>query len=106
MRKMVFFAVAAVAILFAGSAMAADGAALYASKCAMCHGKEGAGSAMGPAFKGSEFLKKTADADIKKVITAGRAVADKKYPKIAGAMPAQKVEGADLDAIVKYIKGL
>ena len=44
MRKLLLIATLAVMAVFIGSqAMAADGTKIYASKCAMCHGKAGDG---------------------------------------------------------------
>ncbi|MFZ3071877.1 MAG: cytochrome c [Thermodesulfobacteriota bacterium] len=107
MRKMIFVALFAAAAMFVGSqAMAAaDGGKLFASKCAMCHGKAGEGSAMAPALKGSEFVKGDAAA-VKATITNGRAGADKKYPKFSIAMPKFQFSAEELDAIVAQVKGL
>ena len=43
---------AALAMMMSTAAFAEDGAALYNSKCAMCHGADGAGK-MAPKIKGS-----------------------------------------------------
>ena len=107
MRKMILVALFAAAAMFVGSqAMAAaDGAKIFASKCAMCHGKAGEGSAMAPALKGNEFMKGDI-ALIKATITNGRAGADKKYPKFSIAMPKFTFTAEELDAVVGHIKGL
>jgi mono/diheme cytochrome c family protein len=107
MKKSIVKAFVLTAILgLSGSAFAADGAALYASKCTACHGANGVGAAMGPAFKGSEFIKTTADADIAAVITKGRSGADKKYKQFALGMPAQKLTDEEATAIVAHLKAL
>lgn len=96
----------AACMAFAGSAMAADGGALYKSKCLMCHGADGKGTAMGPAFKGSEFVKSSAEAAIAEVILKGREGAAKKHKNIALGMPAMKLSEGDVSALVAYLKSL
>lgn len=92
--------------VFTGSqAMAADGTKIYASKCAMCHGKAGEGSAMAPPHKGNPFIKGDT-AVIKALITNGRSGADKKYPKFAISMPKFQFSDEELDALVATLKGL
>ncbi len=102
-----FALVAAVVMVFAfsGSAVAADAAGTYKAKCAMCHGKAGEGTKMAPALKGSAFVGGDAAA-VKDVITNGRAGGDKKFKEFSMSMPKVALEGADLDAMVDYIKGL
>jgi mono/diheme cytochrome c family protein len=83
------------ALAFATVAAAADGAAVYKAKCAMCHGAAGEGTKMGGAVKG-----KTADA-AKKAVTAGvKAAAGKKEMKPV------KLEAADVDAVSAFVGGL
>src|SRR3972149_11499158 len=108
MRKMILVALFAAAAMFVGSqaVAAADGAKIFASKCAMCHGKAGEGSAMAPSLKESEFVKKSDAALVKATITNGRAGADKKYPKFSIAMPKFTFTVEELDAVVGHIKGL
>jgi mono/diheme cytochrome c family protein len=91
---------------FAGSVLAADGEALYKTKCLMCHGADGKGTAMGPAFKGSEFIKSSSDQAIAEVILKGREGAAKTYKNIALGMPAQKLSDEDSGALVAYLKSL
>jgi len=57
MRKFIIMAVAIVALAFAGQAMASDGASIFSTKCAMCHGQGGVGSTMAPTLKGNAFIK-------------------------------------------------
>src|SRR3990170_4200927 len=105
MRKLLLITTFAVMAVFIGSqAMAADGTKIYASKCAMSHGKAGEGSAMAPAHKGNPFLKGDAAA-IKAVITNGRSGADKKYPKFSISMPKFQLSAEELDALVAVLKG-
>ena len=86
--------------------MAGDAAAgkdVYSAKCKTCHGADGAGNAgMAKALKvefkhlGSAEVQKMSDADLKKVVTAGK---DKMKP-VAG------VAGADLDNLIAFIRSL
>ena len=84
---------------------AADGMKIFTSKCAMCHGKDGAGSAMAPTLKGNEFVKGDAQA-IKNTLTNGRAGTEKKYAKFSIAMPKFQFSAEELDALVAALKGL
>jgi cytochrome c5 len=75
---------------------AADGKAVYDTKCKMCHKADGSGM---PAMKmralGSAEVQAKADADLKKDITAG-----------TGKMKAQTVTAAQADDLVAYIRTL
>ena len=86
----------------ASSAFAADGAAIYKSKCAMCHGADGSassgmGKSMGLKPLGSPEVQKTSDADMTALVTNGK-----------GKMPASKGKLTDdeISAVVKYVKTL
>lgn len=106
MRKILGLAVLALGVAaFTGTAMAADGAAIYKAKCTPCHGADGAGTAMAPAFKGNAWLKGAADADVAAVITNGREGAAKKYKQFAIGMPKQKLSDDEVKAVVGTIKG-
>lgn len=82
---------------------AADtGPDLYKSKCAMCHGPDGAGqTAMGKTLKlrdlGSADVQKQSDAELKTIIDKGKA----KMPAFGG-----KLSSAQIDDLVKYIRSL
>ncbi len=107
MRKLIGIGILALGVAaFAVPAMAADGGALYKTKCAMCHGADGQGGAMGPAFKANAWLAGASDADVSTVITKGRAGDAKKYKNIAIAMPPQKLSDDELKSIVAHIKGM
>jgi cytochrome c6 len=80
--------VTALAALAVTTAAYADGASVYASKCAACHGKAGEGAKMAP----NAIAGMSADA-VKKAITEGK-----------GKMKPQKVE--DADAVAQYVAGL
>ncbi len=79
------------ALAFATSALDADGAALFKSKCAMCHGPDAHGGKMAP-MKIAGMSKDT----VKKTITEGK-----------GKMkPVSSVSGEDADAVATYVSGL
>jgi cytochrome c6 len=87
--------------LFADSA-AADGAAVYKSRCAMCHGADGAGqTGMGKSLKlrdlGSADVQKQTDVQLAKIVADGK-----------GKMPAykEKLAAAEIEAVVKFLRSL
>ncbi|MCC6503689.1 MAG: cytochrome c [Deltaproteobacteria bacterium] len=103
-----FFTIAAllaVCVGFSSQAMAADGGAIYKSKCLMCHGADGKGTAMGVALAGSEFIASSSDRVIAEVILKGREGDVKKYKNIALGMPAMKLSD-DTGALVVYLRSL
>ena len=108
MRNLVLAIVMAVAVSFTGTAIAADGAKVYKSKCASCHGKDGKGTAMAPAHAGSDYIKSASAADIKADVVNGRKGSAKKYKKFPIPMPPWKgkLTDAEIDAVVAYMKGL
>ena len=71
-----------------------DGAALYKSKCAMCHGANGEGKA---AMKTTAFKKDMTEADIVKIIESGK-----------GKMPAYKgkLSPDEITQVAKHVKSL
>lgn len=91
---------------FTGTALAADGAAIFKAKCVACHGNDGAGTAMAPAFKGNAFIKDSKAEDIAAVVKNGREGAAKKYKNFALAMPKQTLNDDEVKAVVDYLKGL
>lgn len=104
-----FFTIAALlatCVGFSSQAMAADGGAIYKSKCLMCHGADGKGTAMGVPFAGSEFVASSSDQAIAEVILKGREGDAKKYKNIALGMPAMKLSIEDTGALVVYLKSL
>ncbi|HAO94270.1 MAG: hypothetical protein A2X99_02575 [Deltaproteobacteria bacterium GWB2_55_19] len=94
------------ALLFGGASFAADGAAVYKARCAMCHGADGQGTAMAPAFKASDYMKTAKDAEIADAITNGREGAAKKYKQFASGMPKQTLSEDDVKAMIEYLKTL
>ncbi|GMR04471.1 MAG: hypothetical protein BMS9Abin23_0369 [Thermodesulfobacteriota bacterium] len=89
-----------------GTALAADGAAIYKTKCATCHGAKGQGAALGPALKGNEFIKSGSDGDITGVILKGRTGDERRYEKFSFGMPAQRLGDDDAREVVKYLRSL
>jgi len=86
----------------APSMFAADGAALYKSKCAMCHGPDGSGQTpMGKTLKlrnlGSAEVQKQTDAELVKWISDGKG----KMPAYKGKMSADEIT-----AVVAFIRTL
>lgn len=94
----------AVALAFSAPALAADGAAIFKSKCSACHGADGAGTAMAPAFKGNEFIKNSSETDIMQVLKNGRNGAEKKYKQFAIGMPKQTLNDDEAKAVIAQIK--
>jgi mono/diheme cytochrome c family protein len=90
----------------AGTAVAADGAAIYKSKCAMCHGADGQGTPMGNALKGNKFISSGSDKAITELILKGRSGAAKKYKQFPMAMPPQKLGDGDVSALISYLKSV
>jgi cytochrome c6 len=78
------------------SAQAQDASALYKSKCAMCHGADGA-KAAGHDFSSADVQKKS-DADLTAVITDGKAP---KMPKYGDKLKPEEIKG-----LVAYIRTL
>jgi cytochrome c6 len=84
------------------AAMAADGAALFKAKCAMCHGSDGSGNttmgkSMGLKDLGSADVQKLSDADLTGVVSKGKG----KMPAYAG-----KLSDDEIGAVVKYVRTL
>ena len=100
MRKL--FALCLLSVVIAGPAVLADGAATFKSKCAMCHGPDGAGqTTMGKNLKlkdlGSAEVQKLTDAELIKITTDGK-----------GKMPAYgaKLTADEIKAVVAHIRSL
>ena len=78
-----------------------DAAALFKSKCAMCHGPDGTGNTtmgqkLGVKSYKSPDIQKQSDADLKNAIANGK-----------GKMPAYKsLTPEQVDGLVKYIRQL
>jgi cytochrome c6 len=101
-RSLVVLLVIGLAMLTSSAAFGDDSAALFKSKCAMCHGPDGTGKTMmGEKLKipdlHSSDVQKKADADLKAIITKGK---DK--------MPGYdtKLSKEQIDGLVAYIRSL
>jgi len=85
----------------ASLAFADDAAATYKSKCAMCHGPDGKGSATGTKMGAHDFsspeVKAESDAQLTDVITKGKA----KMPAYGG-----KLKDTELKDLVTYVRSL
>ena len=97
MRKLTLCLVLCV---FALPLLAADGAAVYKSKCAMCHGADGAGQTpTGKSMKlkslSSEEVQKLTDAEMTKIVADGK-----------GKMPGykSKLSAEEIDLVVKFVR--
>jgi cytochrome c6 len=79
----------------------AQGADLFKSKCAACHGADGTGSATGKKMGAHDFttveVQKMSDAELNDVITNGK----NKMPKYADKLKPEEVKG-----LVAYIRTL
>ena len=78
-----------------------DSAALFKSKCAMCHGPDGTGNTtmgqkLGIKSYKSPDIQKQSDADLKNAITNGKG----KMPSYKSLTPEQ------VDGLVKYVREL
>jgi cytochrome c6 len=88
-------------IAVSSTAVAQDAAATYKAKCAMCHGPDGKGSAMGVKMGAHDFtsadVQKQTDAQLTETITKGK-----------GKMPAYdgKLKDTEIKDLVAYIRGL
>lgn len=105
MRKSLVVVLTLLVVALAIPAMAdsgPDGAAIFKSKCAMCHGADGKGqTSMGKSMKlrdlTSADVQKQTDAELTGIITNGKA----KMPAYKG-----KLSDADIKAVVVAIRDL
>ncbi len=101
LSRLLVFAILTTALL-ALPAAASDGAALYKSKCAMCHGPDGSGDTamgkkMGLRALGGAEVQKQSDADLTAIVDKGK----NKMPAYNG-----KLSADDIKALVGYIRTL
>ncbi|MEA2235317.1 MAG: cytochrome c6 [Thermoanaerobaculia bacterium] len=101
-RKLFAILTAAVIVIVPAALAAADGAATYKAKCAMCHGPDGSGATpMGKSMKlrdlRSPEVRKQTDAELAKITTDGK-----------GKMPAYKgkLTDAEISALVAHMRTL
>ncbi len=95
-KFIVLFVILAMAVSIALPAFAADGAATYKAKCAMCHGPEGQGK-VGPALKGVSL---SAD-QIAELLTKGNDAKKAPHKKAISGLSAD-----DAKAVAEYVKTL
>jgi cytochrome c553 len=93
---LVVLLVAAFLASVAMPAFAADGAAIYKTKCAMCHGPEGQGK-VGPAVKGTSLTA----AQITDLLTKGNDAKKVPHKKAVAGLSAD-----DAKAVADYVKTL
>jgi len=88
-------------VMVARPAMADDAAALYKSKCQVCHGPDGKGTAAGQKMGAKDFqspeVQKASDADLIKITKDGK----DKMPKYDGKLTDDQIKG-----LIKYIRTL
>jgi mono/diheme cytochrome c family protein len=89
-------------LALAGAAFAADGAATYKAKCAMCHGPNGdasSGMAKSVGLKplNSPDVQKASAADMTALVANGKG----KMPAFKGKLSDEEITG-----VVAYVKGL
>ncbi len=96
-----FATVLAVVLSLSLSAQAQGAADLFKAKCAMCHGPDGTGSAMGKKMGAHDFttaeVQKMSDAELTDAISNGK----NKMPKYADKLKPEEVKG-----LVAYIRTL
>ncbi len=100
MKKTVMFAVLfALVLSIAMPAMAADGAAIFKAKCAMCHGADGSKENPGMGVKplSGADVQKQSDADLTAAVTKGKG----KMPAYAG-----KLSDEEIKAVVAFVRTL
>lgn len=100
----VIISILALGLLLAAAVPAAaadDAEALYKSKCQMCHGPDGKGSAAGQKMGARDFhspeVAKESDADLIKVTKEGK----NKMPKFEGKLTDDQIKG-----LITFIRGL
>jgi cytochrome c6 len=88
-------------VTLARPAMADDAEALYKSKCQVCHGADGKGTAAGKKMGAKDFqspeVAKQSDADLIKITKDGKG----KMPKYDGKLTDDQIKG-----LIKYIRTL
>ena len=89
-------------LLISSPVLAADGAATFKTKCAMCHGPDGSGQTpmgkkLGIRALGSADVQKQTDAELGAIITKGK----EKMPSYDGKISAEEISG-----LVKFIRTL
>ena|SRR5215470_704372 len=98
--KLIISVIVSIVCASSGAAFGADAAALWAQKCASCHGKDGSGNtAMGKKLGVKDYTKNQSfsDAEAKNAITNGQG-------KMQGFKG--KLSDGDIKALVAYVRSL
>ncbi|MFZ0734307.1 MAG: cytochrome c [Candidatus Sulfotelmatobacter sp.] len=95
-KLIVLFILLTLVFSIAMPAFAADGAATYKAKCAMCHGPDGQGK-IGPALKGTSL----SGAQIADLLTKGDEAKKAPHKKAISGLSAD-----DAKAVAEYVKTL
>ncbi len=98
-KTIVILAMFALVLALAMPALAADGAATYKAKCAMCHGPDGSkeNPAMGIKALSGADVQKQSDAQLIETTTKGKG----KMPAYSG-----KLSDEEIKAVVAFIRTL
>lgn len=106
--KKVIVAVSVLTIFAFGSAsvMAMEAADIFKRKCSHCHGFNSEGiRGLTATLKGSQFVTKGSDAEVKATIQDGRIGTSKKFKKYPVIMyPVKDLTDSELDSLVRYLK--
>ncbi len=99
MKKTMIFAVL-LALAVPVSMFSADGAAMFKTKCAACHGPDGAGqTAVGKNLKVKDLrsadVQKLTDAELTKLLAEGK-----------GKMPKSNLSADDMKAVIGFVRSL
>jgi len=98
-KTMVVLAMIALVVSIAMPAFAADGAATFKAKCAMCHGADGTkeNPGMGVKSLAGADVQKQSDADLVGAVTKGKG----KMPAYAGKLSDDEIKG-----VVAFVRTL
>lgn len=106
--KKIIIAVYVISIFAFGatSVMAMEARDIFKRKCSHCHGLNGEGlRGLTATLKGSQFVTKSSDAEVKATIQEGRIGAGKKFKEYPVIMyPIKDLTDAELDSLVRYLK--
>lgn len=98
--KKIFVCALLIALVIPASAFAADGAAIFKTKCVACHGADGSGQTpVGKNLKLQDLrspeIQKLSDAEITKALTEGK-----------GKMPKSNLSADDIKAVIAFVRSL
>ena len=98
--KKIFVCTLFMALVIPVCAFAADGAAIFKTKCSACHGPDGSGQTpVGKNLKLQDLrsaeVQKLTDAEITKVLTEGK-----------GKMPKANLSADDMKAVIGFVRSL